>query len=116
MDKDKFKQLFSEYCNSEIRKGRCNDGDCSFCVVNKSYEMIFKDRTDDVILAVEDALCEYSENNVDVMRNEETNMLDVIYHSSSNSFAIECGVACFDEVDIDALEYALDDLGVGHCW
>ena len=116
MDKSKFKKMFSEYCKSEINKGRCEDADCSFCVVNAAYDSIFQNRNEIVIAAAKDALCQYSAENVDVVRDEETNMLDVIYHSRHNSFAIQSGVACCDEVDFTELENELDDLGVGYCW
>ena len=70
-----------------------------------------------VIEAVERALCKYSSANVDVMRNEETNALDVIYHSRHNSFSIESNVAYFNDFNnIHELEFALDDLDVGYVW
>lgn len=116
MDKSKFKEMFSEYCNSEIKKGKCKDGDCSFCVVNKAYETIFRDCTSDVIDAVEDALCEYDAGNIDVVMDEDTNSLSVMYHSRRNSFSVYDSVAHIDDVNIDELEKALDDLDVGHVW
>ena len=70
-----------------------------------------------VIEAVERALCKYSSANVDVMRNEETNALDIVYHSRHNSFSIENNVAYFSDFsNIRTLENALDDLDVGYVW
>ena len=41
MDKELFKQMFSEYCRSEINAGHCDDGDCQWCVVNMAWDKIF---------------------------------------------------------------------------
>ena len=69
-----------------------------------------------VLDAVDQALGKYSSDNVDVVHNEETEMLDVVYHSKNNSFTIESGIAYTDEIDLDELENELDKLNVGHCW
>lgn len=70
-----------------------------------------------VIEAIERALYIYDYNNVDVVRDDETNMLDVIYHSRHNSFPIEQGIASFDDFDdIIELEFALDNYEVGYVW
>ena len=69
-----------------------------------------------VVDAVDRALGKYSSDNVDVIRNEETGMLDVSYHSKNNSFPIECGVANFNDVNIRELEIELDVRDVGHVW
>ena len=59
----------------------------------------------------------FSSANVDVMRNEETNALDVIYHSRHNSFSIESNVAYFNDFNnIHELKFALDDLDVRYVW
>ena len=87
-------------------------------------ETIKKQRTKDyselalkkVIEAVEIALEKYSSANVDVIRNEENNMLDVVYHSRHNSFCIKPNVAEFDSVQTKELEILLDELGVGYVW
>lgn len=69
-----------------------------------------------VIAATHRALCKYVAENVDVIRDDETNKLDVFYHSRHNSFCIESGVADYDDVDINELEIKLDDMGVGYVW
>lgn len=116
MNKSEFKKMFSEFCNSEIRKGKCEECDCAFCVVNSAYERIFTDYTDKVVLAVKNALCEYDSSNVDVVLNEETEMLDIVYHSRHNSFGIAYDIAHCDEVDFNRLEIELNELDVGYVW
>ena len=69
-----------------------------------------------IINTVYEILEQYSSDNVDVVRDEETNMLNIIYHSRHNSFPIETNVAKFDDVDIEELEKELDNCNVGHCW
>lgn len=69
-----------------------------------------------VLEAVNQALEEYTSDNVDVIYNEETGMLDVIYHSDSTSFPIVSGVVKADDIDLWELEPELDWLDVGYCW
>lgn len=69
-----------------------------------------------VIESVDRALYKYDSSNVDVVHNEITDMLDIIYHSRNNSFPIEMNVACYTDVDIAALEGALNERSVGYCW
>lgn len=69
-----------------------------------------------VVEAVDRALAKHSADNVDIVRNEETGLVDVIYHSAKNSFAIESGVANMDHVDKVALIPELNKRGVGYCW
>lgn len=40
-NKEKFKQMFGEYCRSEINAGHCNDDDCLWCPVNMAWDRIF---------------------------------------------------------------------------
>ena len=65
---------------------------------------------------VEEELNEYSSDNVDVVRNELTGELDIIYHSDNNSFLIRATHIKADEVDLGILEDDLDEFSVGHCW
>ena len=69
-----------------------------------------------IVEAVDNALCNYSSANVDVIKDEETNMLDVFYHSRHNSFCIESDVVSFDSVDLSALEIELEERDVGYVW
>lgn len=41
MDKELFKQQFSDYCNSEISAGHCDENDCLWCPVNMAWDKIF---------------------------------------------------------------------------
>lgn len=38
---DNFKLMFCRYCRKMTGDGRCKDGDCEFCAVNKAYDTIF---------------------------------------------------------------------------
>lgn len=72
-----------------------------------------------VIEAVDRALDEYDSDNIDVVKNEETGMLDVIYHSNNNSFAIEVNVSnpkYLNEYDKKMLVKELNKRHVGYCW
>lgn len=69
-----------------------------------------------VVALVDKALDEYASDNVDVVLNEETNMLDIMYHSDNNSFAIYSEVADADIIDFGVLEDELDKRDVGHVW
>ena len=73
------------------------------------------DETNKVIKAVDNALHEYPTEYVDVVRDEETDMLNVMYHSWHNSFAIFEDVAHIDNVDMDRLGKYIDFIGVGYC-
>ena len=72
-----------------------------------------------IIKAVDRALDRHSSDNVDVVRNEETGMVDVIYHSDNNSFTIYEDLVDFDDLserDKETLVRQLDKRYVGHCW
>lgn len=71
----------------------------------------------DVLNAVDKVLWDYASDNVDVVHNEETGMLDVIYHSDNNSFPIYSSVVSKNDViNIGELEEQLDLRSVGYCW
>ena len=65
---------------------------------------------------VKEALYKYNSDNIDVVRNEETNCLYVTYHSRHNSFPISDKEYPIDEVNLKELEIKLDELGVGYVW
>lgn len=72
-----------------------------------------------IVEAVDRALNKYDSDNVDVVKNEETGMVDVVYHSDKNSFAIEtnvCNHKYLDEHDKDILVGELNSRNVGYCW
>lgn len=66
--------------------------------------------------AVVNALSKYSTDNVDIVRNEESGMINIIYHSRHNSFDIVSNVCDLDglsELDIDVIAEYYD---IGYCW
>lgn len=69
-----------------------------------------------LIAAVDRALSKYSADNVDVVMNEETGLVDIMYHSRNNSFPFESGIVGMSSIDRDALVKELDNRNVGHCW
>lgn len=69
-----------------------------------------------IVSMVEEELNEYSSDNVDVVLNEETGKLDIMYHSDSNSFLIRATDIDADKVDLEILEEGLDEFSVGHVW
>ncbi len=69
-----------------------------------------------VVEAVDRALCFYDANNVDVVKNEETGMLDVMYHNNNNSFGIDVDIVNARKVNKAKLIKELDQRGVGYCW
>lgn len=72
-----------------------------------------------VLDAVDMALNEHPETLVNVVKNEETGMLDVMYCSSNNSFPIECAVADpgnWSRTDYARLIDGLDFRHVGYCF
>jgi hypothetical protein len=69
-----------------------------------------------IVSMVEEELNEYSSDNVDVVLNEETGKLDIMYHSDNNSFLIRATDIDADKVDLKILEEGLDEFSVGHVW
>lgn len=69
-----------------------------------------------VVEAVKRALDKYDSGNIDVILNEESNMLDIVYHSRHNSFDIESDVTSANDIDLRQLELALEEYNVGYVW
>lgn len=69
-----------------------------------------------VVKAVDRALTKYSADNVDVVVNEETGLVDIMYHSRNNSFPIETGIVGMGFIDKESLVKELDNRNVGYCW
>ena len=65
---------------------------------------------------VNKALIQYNFDNIDVVIDEESQQLCVIYHSNNNSFPIAANLGPKDGIDLKQLETFLDELHVGHCW
>ena len=113
MDKKLFKQMFVEYCMDESSKGWCEDGDCEFCVVNKAYKRIFND-TSYLIAAIDEALEQYDNDNIDIVVDDEFGCIDLMYHSDNNSFCIKRNVCSLDECGEDDIEYFANLYNVGY--
>lgn len=67
-----------------------------------------------VVLAVDRALNKYDSDNVDVVYNIETGMLDVMYCSGNNSFCIEETNVPLDDINIGELLVELEERDVGY--
>ena len=66
--------------------------------------------------AVENALLKYDTENVDIVKDEESDTVDIVYHSRYNSFSIISNVCAADglsETDIDKIA---DCYSIGYCW
>lgn len=68
------------------------------------------------INAVDKALMAYGKEHIDVVLNEETGWLDIIWHDEKNSFLIQPGIAPLEYIDRQFFINALDIMGVGHCF
>lgn len=72
-----------------------------------------------IMSAVSDAIARYPADNVDVVKNELTGMMEVIFHSSKNSFLIHgniCRRLDLSDSNMSKLIKELDKVHVGHCW
>jgi hypothetical protein len=83
--------------------------------MSKAYPMTER-LANRIVSMVEEELNEYSSDNVDVVLNEETGKLDIMYHSDNNSFLIRATDIDADKVDLGILEEGLDEFSVGHVW
>jgi hypothetical protein len=83
--------------------------------MSKAYPMTER-LANRIVSMVEEELNEYSSDNVDVVLNEETGKLDIMYHSDNNSFLIRATDIDADKVDLEILEEGLDEFSVGHVW
>lgn len=83
---------------------------------DSSLQPSMHDNTNAVIEAARKAVSAYSTENVDVVLNEVSGMLDVIHHSDAQSFPIQHSVATPDSVNRNALIEALNAMGVGYCF
>lgn len=73
-------------------------------------------KIDKIKKAVENALLKYDTENVDIVKAEETDTVDIMYHSRHNSFPIisnVCNANGLSETDIEKISR---DYDVGYCW
>ena len=76
-------------------------------------------KIEDIMNAVSDAIARYPADNIDVVKNELTGMMEVMFHSSKNSFLIHgniCRRLNLSDKNINSLIEKLDKVHVGHCW
>ena len=73
---------------------------------NKKNELIKK--------AIEIALCKYSEENFDIMKNEENNMIDIVYHSRHNSFPIISNICSAEDLTEEDIEKLANSYNIGY--
>lgn len=92
-----------------IEKGEINFEECD-------SDYYYDDMNELVITKVKEALNKYDSENIDVIINEETNCLYIMYHSYNNSFPVSEDIVHEDHVLLGELEEKLDELGVGHVW
>ena len=64
---------------------------------------------------IEDALSEYSSDNIDIAEDEMTGNIDILYHSNNNSFAIVSNICKADDIDIDIIKNLSDKYDIGYC-
>lgn len=69
-----------------------------------------------VVDAANKAICKYDIDEVDVVADEVTGTMIVMYHSDNNSFPIEDTKIPTDEVELGVLANELDKIGVGQCF
>ena len=60
------------------------------------------------------ALCKYSEDNVDIMKNEENNMIDIMYHSRHNSFPIISNICSAEDLTEEDIEKLVNSYNIGY--
>ncbi|MBP0959813.1 MAG: hypothetical protein J5992_06790 [Oscillospiraceae bacterium] len=78
-----------------------------------ALEKLLQESTKEVVNAVMLALFKYDSDNIDIIRNEENNMLDIMYCDRHNSFPILSNVIDADYVNCDRLMKELERLDVG---
>ena len=90
---------------------------------NNFYITYRKSRSDqkieNIMDIVNDTITHYPADNVDVVKNENTGMIEVIFHSNKNSFLIHgniCRMIDLSKTSINKLIQELDSIHVGHCF
>lgn len=58
----------------------------------------------------------YEEEAIDVVKDDETGMLQIVWHSSNNSFTPRNTDIKAEDTDLEELEKALNAMGIAHCW
>ena len=66
--------------------------------------------------AVETALSQYGADNVDMIKNEENGVIDIMYHSRHNSFPIVSNVCTSSGLSEFDVSNIADYYDIGYCW
>lgn len=66
--------------------------------------------------AVESALLQYDAENVDIVKDEVSDMVDIMYHSRHNSFAIASSVCESDGLSEYDINNVAERYDIGYCW
>jgi hypothetical protein len=74
----------------------------------------------EIIRTALEAAGKYGSDHIDVVRDNETDKIAVMYHSDNNSFCYNSETSFLNiplkEISLDDLEAELDKINVGHCW
>lgn len=62
------------------------------------------------------ALEKYSSDNIDIVRDEETGCIYIIYHSFNNSFPVSKTSYCSSQVNFIELEKLAEKYHIGYMW
>ena len=92
-----------------------------------NYEMMLRqdiELVDDVYMeklkkieeAIKQALKQYSKENVDIVADEESGMIYIMYHSGHNSFPIISDVCSLDGLSVSDIDKMADYYDIGYCW
>ena len=73
-------------------------------------------KIDKIKKAVENALLKYDTENVDIVKAEKTDTVDIMYHSRHNSFPIISNVCSANGLSETDIEKISRDYDVGYCW
>lgn len=70
----------------------------------------------DVLLSdyIEEALNKYSADNIDIIKDEESGYINIMYHSSNNSFAVFADICKADDIDMSVIEHLSNKYGIGY--
>lgn len=105
---------------SDCPKYKCDNNvllDCEHCkFIKQLTKTIRKNAKLEAALSkhIENALDEYSADNIDIAKDEITGNLDIIYHSNNNSFAVVPNICSADDVDIDIIKKLSDKYDKKH--
>ena len=70
----------------------------------------------DVLLSnyIEEALNKYSADKIDIIKEEESGYINIMYHSSNNSFAVFADICKADDIDMSVIEHLSNKYGIGY--